>query len=64
MKAREALLRRTCSARTSRRSCRSSARALRLGDVRQRARVPRHDGRSLPHAILMMIPEPWQNHEP
>ena len=20
-------------------------------------------GRSLPHAILMMIPEPWQNHE-
>src|SRR3989441_6909756 len=21
------------------------------------------NGRSLPHAILMMIPEPWQNHE-
>ena len=20
-------------------------------------------GRSLPHAMLMMIPEPWQNHE-
>ena len=20
-------------------------------------------GRSLPHAVLMMIPEPWQNHE-
>jgi len=20
-------------------------------------------GRSLPHAVLMMIPEPWENHE-
>jgi hypothetical protein len=32
-------------------------------DLRQRARVPGHAGRSLPHAMLMMIPEPWQNHE-
>ena len=43
-------------------STRSCARAQRLGALRQRARVPGADGRELPEAILMMIPEAWENH--
>jgi glutamate synthase domain-containing protein 1 len=34
-------------------------RRQRLGDVRQRARAALLAGRSLPHAMMMMIPEPW-----
>ena len=40
------------------------ARPERLGVVRQRARAAlRSTGRSLPHAITMMIPEAWEKHE-
>jgi glutamate synthase domain-containing protein 1 len=35
----------------------------RLGDVRQLPGVAVLSGRSLPHAMMMMIPEPWNNHE-
>ena len=37
---------------------------LGLGDVRQRAsNCSSWAGRSLPHAMMMMIPEPWSGHE-
>ena len=35
----------------------------RLGDVRQQLELLVLAGRSLPHAMMMMIPEPWANHE-
>ena len=38
-------------------------RRQRLRHVRQLPGVPALAGRSLPHAIMMMIPEPWSNHE-
>ena len=52
------------SATTCRRSCRSSAK----GAATRRPSTTCSSswswpGRSLPHAVLMMIPEPWQNHE-
>ena len=33
------------------------------GDVRQCLELLVLAGRSLPHAMMMMIPEPWSNHE-
>jgi glutamate synthase domain-containing protein 1 len=61
MKARELL--ELTSLATRRRFCRSSARA---GATRRFDNVLEFlvmAGRSPPHAVLMMIPEPWQNHE-
>ncbi|CAI8015429.1 Ferredoxin-dependent glutamate synthase 1 [Geodia barretti] len=40
-----------------------SRRPERYRDVRQRAGVPGPDRPPLAHAVLMMIPEPWSNHE-
>ena len=55
---------RRCSATTSRRSCRSSSRTARDSAMFDNAlELLVHTGRSLPHAVMMMIPEAWQNHE-
>ena len=64
-RARGAARSRRCSATTCKKMLPIvTRRRQRLGDVRQRARVPgASTGRSLPHAMMMMIPEPWQNHE-
>ena len=63
-RARGAVPLRACSATTSRRSCRSPATgqsdSATFDNVLEFLVM---SGRSLPHAILMMIPEPWQNHE-
>ena len=59
-----ALCQPTCSATTSRRSCRSStptAATRRCSTTAWNCLVMA--GRSLPHAVMMMIPEPWENHE-
>ena len=61
MRAREGAARsRRCSATTCRRCCRSSARAA---ATRRRSTTCSSSwcmtGRSLPHAMMMMIPEPW-----
>jgi hypothetical protein len=53
-----------CSATISSCSCRSSRR----GPATRRSSTTAiellyHAGRSLPHAIMMLIPEAWQNHE-
>jgi DNA-binding Lrp family transcriptional regulator len=53
----------TCSARTSRRSCRSSIRTAAIRRCSTIASSCSCSGRSLPHAMMMMIPEPWSNHE-
>ena len=54
---------RSCSATTSQRSSRSPAKACDSATFDNVLEFLVMNGRSLPHAILMMIPEPWQNHE-
>jgi glutamate synthase (NADPH/NADH) large chain len=62
MRAREALLATDLIPGTCRASSRSAPRGQRLGLLRRGARAPAPGGRSLPHAVLMMIPEAWENH--
>ena len=63
-RARGAASSRSCSATTSRRSSRSSTRTA---ATRRCSTTPSScsclAGRSLPHAMMMMIPEPWSNDE-
>ena len=64
MHAREARFESEPSATTSRRSARSSTRTAATRPCSTtRSNCSYLSGRSLPHAIMMMIPEPWANHE-
>jgi hypothetical protein len=63
MHAREALFESEAFGDDIQRSAHHQPQRQRLGDVRQHARAALLAGRSLPHAVMMMIPEPWSNHE-